>query len=121
MFGSSSEEEEVQLQQEGLAEPSVVQAEVAEEERRHDARIRKREENRLRREEENRLRRERVAKNRQARIDAQEDKRRALRQEQRVNENLRGGGGVNPEFVQEHVLPNDLQPRRKLHTFVPIN
>ena len=126
VFSSSSEEEEeeeVQLQQEGLAEPSVVQAEVAEEERRHDARIRKREENRRRREEENRLRRERVAKNRQARIDAQEDKRRTLIQEQRVNENLRGGGGVNPEVVQEHVLPNDLQPRRKalLHTFVPIN
>lgn len=123
VFGSSSEEEEVQLQQEGLAERSAVQAEVAEEERRHDARIRKREENRRRREEENMLRRERVAKNRQARIDAQEDKRRALIQEQRVNENLRGGGGVNPEVVQEHVLPNDLQPRRKvlLHTFVPIN
>lgn len=123
VFGSSSEEEEeVQLQQEGLAEPSVVQAEVAEEERRHDARIRKREENMRRREEENRLRRERVAEKRQARIDAQEDKRRALLQEQRVNENLRGGGGVNPE-VQEHVLPKDLQPRRKalLHTFAPIN
>lgn len=125
VFSSSSEEEEeVQFQQEGLAEPSVVQAEVAEEERRHDARIRNREENRRRREEENRLRRERVAKNRQARIDAQEDKRRTLIQEQRVNENLRGGGGVNPEFVQEHVLPaNDFQSRRKalLHTFVPIN
>ncbi len=123
VFGSSSEEEEVQLQHEGLAEPSVVQAEVTEEERRHDARIRKREENMRRREEENRLRRERVAEKRQARIDAQEDKRRTLIQEQRVNENLRGGGGVNPEVVQEHVLPNDLQPRWKalLHTFVPIN